>query len=244
MLLHVLMAVAILWPLHARSRVRGRGRGAPRHAAPHARAQAAAPVRAAPPRGVARASSLRSNPAPPRAGAARGGIRDRDLLRPVQRGAARESLSRTTPSCADGLPCIAIERSGNFVVSRYSDVLYVLRHPELFSSSAMQTMILSAFVPGAGTPGMGFSGADAARLVELMRELPISLPEVLGSRSLIAIRSAGARPHAQPREPRLHAAPDRRARAADPRDRARGARRRREQGRVRPRRTTSRSRCR
>ena len=32
---------------------------------------------------------------------------------------------------------------------------------------------------------MGFSGADAARVAELMRELPISLPELLGSRSLI-----------------------------------------------------------
>ena len=83
-------------------------------------------------------------------------------------------------------PVYRVESSGNYVVSRYTDVRYVLRHPELFSSSAMQSMMLSGFVPGAGTPGMGFSGADAARLVELMRELPISLPEVLGSRSLIA----------------------------------------------------------
>jgi cytochrome P450 len=83
-------------------------------------------------------------------------------------------------------PVYRVESSGNYVVSRYADVLHVLRHPELFSSIAMQQMMLSAFAPGTGTAGMGFTGADAARLIEVMRELPVSLPDVLASRSLIA----------------------------------------------------------
>jgi cytochrome P450 len=83
-------------------------------------------------------------------------------------------------------PVQRVERSGNFVVARYDDVFHVLRHPELFSSAAMQQMLLAAFAPGTGMPGMGLSGVDAARMLEGMRELPISLPELLGSRSLIA----------------------------------------------------------
>ncbi len=83
-------------------------------------------------------------------------------------------------------PVYRVEASGNYVVSRYTDVLHVLRHPELFSSAGMQQLMLAAFTPGAGTPGMGFSGVDAARLIELMRELPFSLPDLLSARSLIA----------------------------------------------------------
>ena len=59
------------------------------------------------------------------------------------------------------------ESAGCYVVSRYADVLFVLRHPELFSSSAMHTLMMSGFGGGGGTPGLGFSGAEAARLGEL-----------------------------------------------------------------------------
>jgi hypothetical protein len=48
---------------------------------------------------------------------------------------------------------------------------FVLRHPELFSSIAMQTMMTSGFTVGAPVSGMGISGEDATRLAELLRTL-------------------------------------------------------------------------
>ena len=82
-------------------------------------------------------------------------------------------------------PVHLAESAGCYVVSRYPDVLHVLRHPELFSSSAMVTLMMSGF-GGSGAPGLGFSGADAARLGALMNELPVGIPELLTSRQLIA----------------------------------------------------------
>lgn len=83
-------------------------------------------------------------------------------------------------------PVQRCEPSGCWVVSRYADVLHVLRHPEDFSSAAMQQVPLARFGQGSVGAGIGFAGADAARLVELMSQLPISLPEMMASRSLVA----------------------------------------------------------
>lgn len=83
-------------------------------------------------------------------------------------------------------PVHRVEKSGAYAVSRYEDVAFVLRHPELFSSIAMQTMMTSGFTAGAPVSGMGISGEDAARLAELLRMLPVSIADVLSSRSLIA----------------------------------------------------------
>lgn len=83
-------------------------------------------------------------------------------------------------------PAYRVEKPGAWAISRYADVAFVLRHPELFSSSAMQTMMTSGFTGGSGTPGLGLAGADAARFAELLRTLPVSIADVLGSRSLIA----------------------------------------------------------
>ncbi len=83
-------------------------------------------------------------------------------------------------------PVFHVEKSRAWVVSRYADVAFVLRHPELFSSTAMQKMMTSSFTGGTGTPGLGISGPDAARLAELLRTLPLNIADVLGARSLIA----------------------------------------------------------
>ncbi len=83
-------------------------------------------------------------------------------------------------------PVSKVEKTGAFAVSRYPDVAFVLRHPEIFSSIAMQTMMTSGYTAGASASGMGISGADAARLAEMLKALPISITDVLRSRSLIA----------------------------------------------------------
>ena len=83
-------------------------------------------------------------------------------------------------------PVHRVEKTGAYAVSRYVDVAFVLRHPELFSSSAMQTMMTSGFTAGIGASGMGISGEAAARLAELVRTFPLNLAEMLGARSLIA----------------------------------------------------------
>jgi cytochrome P450 len=83
-------------------------------------------------------------------------------------------------------PVSQVEKTGAFAVSRYEDVAFVLRHPELFSSSAMQTVMSSSFTPGPSATGMGISGTDVVRLAEILNSLPISIPEILSARSLIA----------------------------------------------------------
>jgi cytochrome P450 len=79
-------------------------------------------------------------------------------------------------------PVSRVERNGGYAVARYADVVHVLRHPELFSSIAMQTAIAEPLMKGmlgSGDP------ADLALFAELARTLPISLADVLASRSLI-----------------------------------------------------------
>ncbi|HEY8154218.1 MAG TPA: cytochrome P450 [Myxococcota bacterium] len=82
-------------------------------------------------------------------------------------------------------PVHRIASSGVYVLSRYADVLFTLRRPDLFSSSAMKAMMMGGFT-GGGNLGMGFSGAEAARLGALLQQMPIKLPEFIASRSLIA----------------------------------------------------------
>ena len=79
-------------------------------------------------------------------------------------------------------PVLRIE-SGAYAVSRYADVAHVLRHPELFSSSAMQTMMASGF--SAGLAG-GIPPAEAARVAELLAKLPVSVLRQGGAPFLIA----------------------------------------------------------
>jgi cytochrome P450 len=83
-------------------------------------------------------------------------------------------------------PVSQVEKNGAFAISRYDDVAFVLRHPELFSSTAMQTMMTGSLTAGASASGMGISGADAVRLAEMLKALPVSITDVLSARSLIA----------------------------------------------------------
>jgi len=76
-------------------------------------------------------------------------------------------------------PVTRIEKSGAYAVARYADVAFVLRHPELFSSGAMQTVLSSGFTSGFART---LSPAEIARVAELAS----SLPEQLGARLLIA----------------------------------------------------------
>jgi len=81
-------------------------------------------------------------------------------------------------------PVHRLEKTGAYAVSRYEDVAFVLRNPELFSSSAMRTALTN--VAATGAPGVEMAVADAARVGELLQTLPFPLPEVLASRFLIS----------------------------------------------------------
>jgi cytochrome P450 len=81
-------------------------------------------------------------------------------------------------------PVTKIEKMGAYVVARYADVAYVLRHPELFSSRAMQTAMGSPlFDGGDGSPP---SPAEAARLADAIAAMPVSIADWMAARSLIA----------------------------------------------------------
>jgi cytochrome P450 len=86
-------------------------------------------------------------------------------------------------------PVHRLDGSGYYLVSRYEDVLFVLKHPELFSSRAMQRMITAGI-------GVGIQNVDPSRVVDpkalaLMTQLskglgfdPVAMmttPSVIGS---------------------------------------------------------------
>ena len=82
-------------------------------------------------------------------------------------------------------PVYRVESSGIYTVSRYADVLFVLRHPELFSSSAMIAVLAGAVAGAAPAAGMGLRGAEAARFSSWRRTFRPRPLEMLASRSLI-----------------------------------------------------------
>jgi len=81
-------------------------------------------------------------------------------------------------------PVAKIEKTGAYAVARYADVAYVLRHPELFSSRTMMTTLSGNIT--AGLAGGKLSAAEAARIAELVKSMPIPLGGG-GTRSLIAV---------------------------------------------------------
>ena len=83
-------------------------------------------------------------------------------------------------------PVYRSEPSGFFMVTRYDDVMRVFKQPDLFSSTAMMTIMMSGLGVGTQASGLGFQGADAARMLELFQQMPIPLVEFLKSRMLIA----------------------------------------------------------
>jgi cytochrome P450 len=74
---------------------------------------------------------------------------------------------------------------GAFAVARYADVSFVLRHPELFSSSAMMSAMSGGFA--SRLAGLDLPADEAARVAEAAKALPISIAEQLSARSLIAV---------------------------------------------------------
>jgi cytochrome P450 len=82
-------------------------------------------------------------------------------------------------------PVTKVEKTGAYAVARYADVAFVLRHPELFSSRTMMTAMSNA-IGGSGFAGLDApSPADAARIAELVRKMPIPLGAGIRDRSLI-----------------------------------------------------------
>jgi cytochrome P450 len=80
-------------------------------------------------------------------------------------------------------PVVKVEKTGAYAVSRYADVAYVLRHPELFSSRMMMTAMASGLT--SGFAGTGLSAADSTRIAELVSKMPIPLGAGMRGRSLI-----------------------------------------------------------
>ena len=82
-------------------------------------------------------------------------------------------------------PVTKIEKMGAYAVARYDDVAYVLRHPELFSSRAMQTAMGSPLFAG-GAESSPPSPAEAERLAQAIAAMPVPIAEWMATRSLIA----------------------------------------------------------
>jgi cytochrome P450 len=73
------------------------------------------------------------------------------------------------------------ETTRAWVVSRYEDVAFVLKNPDLFSSDAMRTMLAN----GSGPEAMN-DPATVKEMIALAEALPFSIQEMTASRSLIA----------------------------------------------------------
>ena len=69
-----------------------------------------------------------------------------------------------------------------WVVSRYSDVRFVLNRPDLFSSDAMHTM----FKPLAGNPAGLQNPRTLAQLVQYAKKSPFRISEMANSKNLIS----------------------------------------------------------
>jgi cytochrome P450 len=73
------------------------------------------------------------------------------------------------------------EQTRGWVVSRYDDVAFVLRSPELFSSDAMRTMLM-----GGSSPDVASDPNAVMRMMTLAQALPFSAQELVTARNLIA----------------------------------------------------------
>ena len=99
--------------------------------------------------------------------------------------AQRENPYPTYAELRRHSPVSRVEQMGAYAVARYDDVSYVLRHPELFSSRAMQTAMGSPLF-GGGAASSPPSSAEADRLARALAAMPVPIGEWMGTRSLIA----------------------------------------------------------
>jgi cytochrome P450 len=81
----------------------------------------------------------------------------------------------------DEAPVYWAEKTRAWVVSRYDDVSFVLKNPEIFSSDAMRTMLMG----GSGPDPMS-DPASLQRMMAIAAALPFSLQELVSARNLIA----------------------------------------------------------
>ena len=84
-------------------------------------------------------------------------------------------------------PVYHLEGPGFYLVSRYEDVAFVLKNPELFSSRAMTRMMMSGLSTGITNAGNMDLGPETLRLIrEVMEGLPFNPMEILTRPSVIA----------------------------------------------------------
>jgi cytochrome P450 len=79
-------------------------------------------------------------------------------------------------------PVYLVEGVGAWAVARYEDVRFVLSHPELFSSDAMQTMFISTKIG----PDAAADPETAERLLAIASALPFTPEEMIRARNLIS----------------------------------------------------------
>jgi len=102
---------------------------------------------------------------------------DYDPLTPT----ARENPFATYAVLREKAPVHWAEKTRAWVVSRYDDVAFVLRSPELFSSDAMRTMLM-----GGSSPDAASDPTAVMRMMKLVEALPFSAQELVSARNLIA----------------------------------------------------------
>ena len=96
--------------------------------------------------------------------------------------AVREDPYPYYAALRDEAPVYWAEEAQAWCVSRYDDVLFVLRNPEMFSSDAMRTMLMGA------RPGVNpLEDPEAmARALALTQALSFPLDELMGARQLLS----------------------------------------------------------
>src|SRR6185295_2149773 len=96
--------------------------------------------------------------------------------------AVREDPYPYYAALRDEAPVYWAQEAQAWCVSRYDDVLFVLRNPELFSSDAMRTMLMGA------RPGVNPLEDPAAmtRALALTEALSFPLDELMGARQLLS----------------------------------------------------------
>ena len=96
--------------------------------------------------------------------------------------AVREDPYPYYAALRDEAPVYWAEEAQAWCVSRYDDVQFVLRNPELFSSDAMRTMLMGA------RPGVNpLEDPEAmARALALTQALSFPLDELMGARQLLS----------------------------------------------------------
>ena len=85
-------------------------------------------------------------------------------------------------------PVYHVEGADVWTVSRYDDVMHVLKNPEIFSSDGLRRVLLSGMGLAPGRPAMSGASIDpatAACFLQAFAKMPVDLGELLAGRSVI-----------------------------------------------------------